>query len=441
MVGTRPELIVEGGTVLTMTEENPIIPDGRVLIAGGRILAVEPGREPASSRNEGVPKLDARGGIIMPGLVNAHNHAAMSLFRGFSDDLPLQQWLFEKIFPAEAKHLNPESVYWGSLLSCLEMIASGTTCFADGYFFQDATVKAVQAAGLRGVLAQGVIDFPAPGVPDPAENLRTAAAFLDRWQGVSELIRPGVFCHSPLTCRPETLQKALEISRDRGSPLQIHLSETLAEVAETQKRHGRRPAQLLGEIGLLGPDLVAVHAVHLDEAEMDLLQEREVRVVHVPESNMKLGSGAAPVRQMLGRGMRLGLGTDGPASNNDLDLFREMDSAAKLSKVSSLDPTALDAVTALKMATRWGAAVLGLGAEVGSLEKGKSADLIVVDIAQPHLCPLYDPFSALVYAAGGGDVRDVLVRGRVLLKDRRFTFLDPEEIMGRVREICRSIRP
>jgi 5-methylthioadenosine/S-adenosylhomocysteine deaminase len=375
----------------------------------------------------------------MPGLINGHTHTAMTLFRGLADDLPLKQWLFEKIFPAEAKFLNTDTVYWGSRLGCLEMIASGTTCFIDGYFFQDETVRAAHDSGLRALIAQGVIDFPAPGVEDPENNLKVAKEFVERWLGFSDLIMPGIFCHSPLTCSEKTLENAWEISQQFDLPLQIHLSETSDEVSEILKKAGKRPVHYLDELGLINDSLIAAHAVHLDDGEIECLKENGAKVVHVPESNMKLCSGVARVLDMVKLGMPIGLGTDGCSSNNNLDMLQEMDTAAKLSKVFNLDPVALEAETVLRMATTWGASVLGLEDHVGTLEVGKKADIIVVDLHGPNLCPVYDPLSALVYSASGADVKDVIVDGKVLMKDRKFATLDPNETMERVRRISSDI--
>jgi len=435
----RPDLIIEGGTVITMVEDQEPIPDAKVFVADGRIIDIR------GTNEEGLPPdchaevIDAKDAIIMPGLINAHTHVAMTLFRGFADDLPLKQWLFEKIFPAEAMFLNPDTVYWGSLLGCLEMIASGTTCLADGYFFQDETVRAIHESGLRALIAQGVMDYSAPGVEDPKENLKVAREFMERWLGFSDLIMPGIFCHSPLTCSDRTLRGAWELSKGFSLPLQIHLSETNEEVNEIMRNTGKRPVHYLDQLGLVDEKLIAAHAVHLDDKEMECLKEKGVKVVHVPESNMKLCSGISKVPEMVKMGLTVGLGTDGCASNNNLDLFQEMDSAAKLSKVSSLDPTSLNAKTVLKMATAWGAAILGLEEEIGTLEKGKKADIIVVDINSPHLCPIYDPISAIVYSADGADVKDVIVNGKLLMKDRKLTALDSAEIMEKVRRISRKI--
>lgn len=435
----NPDLIIKGGTAITMVNDAEPIRDAVIFIADGRITDIRKIGKDDRLLDFGAEIIDAKEAIIMPGLINAHSHTAMTLFRGLADDLPLKQWLFEKIFPAEAKFLNPDSVYWGSLLGCLEMISSGTTCFADGYFFQDHTVRAVHESGLRALIAQGVIDFPAPGVEDPKRNLAVAREFIEKWLGFSDLIMPGMFCHSPVTCSQQTLKGAWKISREFDLPLQIHLSETSEEVDEIIKREGKRPVHFLDQLGLISNGLIAAHAIHLDSEEMKLLNEKGVKIAHVPESNMKLCVGTAKVSKMIKLGLTVGLGTDGCASNNNLDLFQVMDIAAKLSKVTDLDPVSLDAKTVLNMATVWGASVLGLEKEIGTLEKGKKADIIVVDTHAPHLCPIYDPLSAIVYSASGADVKDVIVNGKVLMKDRSFKTLDKDEIMERVNNISKGI--
>ncbi len=438
--GRSPDLIIEGGMVLTMVDGREPLEKGRVLVRGDRILDIRSADEKEDDP-PGVAILDAGGGVVMPGLVNAHTHAAMTLLRGFADDLPLATWLYERIFPAEAEYMNEESVHLGTLLACLEMIGSGTTTFSDGYFFQDATIRAAHQSGLRAVVAQGIIDFPAPGIPDPKENLLHGKRFMEKWRRFSDLITPGLFCHSPVTCSASTLVGAMEISRSFSVPLQIHLSETREEVDEIVRRSGSRPVRYLDGLGLLDEGLVAAHGIHLDDDEIGLLAGKGAKIVHVPESNMKLSSGVARVRDLLAGGITVALGTDGTASNNDLDLFREMDSAAKLSKVTDMDPVSLDAVSVLKMATADGAKALGLERTIGTLEPGKKADIIVVDLDRPHLVPLYNPCSTLVYSAVGSDVKHVLVNGKLLYKDRRFLTLDDQEIMAKVRELCRKVVP
>ncbi len=435
-----PDLIIKGGLALTMTPDAGLIDDAQILVAGGRITAIGNATDVDAPESTAIDVIDAQNSIILPGLVNTHTHAAMTLFRGMADDLPLNEWLFENVFPAEERTLNDESVYYGTLLACLEMMASGTTCMADGYFFEDAVVRAVQEAGLRGLLAQGIIDFPAPGIPDPVDNVKRGREFIERWLDFSPRIIPGVFCHSPVTCSSRTLIRSMELSQEYQVPLQIHLSETDQEVSDIVSKTGKRPADYLDDLGLLNPQLIAAHAIHLNDDEIALIAERGTRVAHVPESNMKLSAGTARIMEMLKNGIPIGLGTDGPCSNNDLDLFCEMDSAAKLAKLADLDPTSLSALDTLCMATIGGARVLGLHEDIGSLEKGKRADIITVDLDRPHLCPLYNPASTLVYSATGADVKDVIVDGRILMKDRRFLTLDPSEVMARVGRIAESIR-
>jgi 5-methylthioadenosine/S-adenosylhomocysteine deaminase len=431
------DIIIEGGTLLTMVEGEEAMHDARLIISGDSIEAI------SDRQNTPLPEtgelINAEGAIVLPGLINTHGHSPMTLFRGMADDLPLKSWLFEHIFPAEARHINPDTVYWASLLACLEMIASGTTTCVDGYFLADAIVRATDKAGIRALVAQGVIDFPAPGVPDPKKNMDVALAFMERWIDLSDLITPGLFCHSPLTCAEKTLQQAHEISTRFDSRLQIHLSETREELKEIRKRTGLRPVFYLDDLGLLYSNVIAAHAIHLNEEEIDLLAERHVKIAHCPESNMKLGSGVAAIGRMLEKGVTVGLGTDGCASNNNLDLFAEMDTAAKLAKVASLDPTLLDARTVLHMATVGGARVIGLEEKIGTIQAGKKADIIIVDVNTPHMTPMYNPYSQLVYSATGGDVRDVIINGKIVYRERRFTTLDSEEIMNQVKSLRRDI--
>lgn len=436
----NPDLIIKDALLVSMVEGQEPMPETNLFVADGKIVEISKPKEGEKPPMRNVEIINAGGGIVMPGLINSHNHAAMTLFRGLADDLPLKKWLYEKIFPAEAQYLNTETVYSGALLACLEMIASGTTTFADGYFFQDATVKAVHESGLRALVAQGVIDFPAPGVKDPKENLKVAKGFIEKWLDFSDLITPGMACHGPVTCSADTLKGAWKISKDFNLPLQIHLSETEDEVKDIMKIHGSRPVQYLDNLGLINDSLIADHSIHLDDNELECLRKRGVKVVHVPESNMKLGAGIARVLEMTKMGLTVGIGTDGCSSNNNLDLFQEMDTAAKLSKVFPLNPIGLNAKTVIKMATVWGSEVLGLEKKIGTLEIGKQADIIVLDPRSPNLCPIYDPFSAIVYAASGGDVKDVIVNGKILMKDRKFVTLDPSEVMGRVRALAKRIR-
>jgi len=433
-----PDLIVKGGTLLTMVEGDFPHNNSSVFIKGDRIIDIKPfGALPTP---DGVEIIRAEKCIVMPGLVNGHCHTAMTIFRGYADDIPLKEWLFDKIFPAEAAHATPENVYWGTLLGCLEMIASGTTSFMDGYFFQDQTVRAVHQSGLRALLSQGILDFPAPGLSDPKENFRIVKGYIERHLRFSDLITPGIFCHSPVTCSYRTLVKAMELSIENSLPMQIHLSETRDEVDEIIRRTGKRPAMYLDDLGVLNNNLIAAHSIHLDDEELYAVCQKGVRIVHVPESNMKLSSGVARVSDMIKIGIKPGIGTDSCASNNNLDLFKEMDTAAKLGKVFTGNPVDMSAATVLKMATCWGAEAMGLKDKTGTIERGRKADIIVVDTRTPHMTPLYNPVSSIVYSANGSDVKDVIVNGKVLMKDREFLTLDRDEIMERVRVISRGIK-
>ncbi len=437
--GTHADLLISGGLVLTMSQKQELLDDGAVAVSGSRITAV--GEASVLRRQiRAAETLDASGCLVMPGLINLHTHAAMTCFRGLADDLPLQEWLQEYIFPAEASHINEETVYWATLLAVVEMIRSGTTTFCNGYFYEDGAARAVVASGIRAVLAQGVVDFPAPDIPDPRINLKAAEAYILRWRGKSSRLVPSIFCHSPYTCAPETLIGAKEICREHGVLFQIHLAETQAELDQIQQQYGRRPVDHLETLGLLDAKTLCHHAVRVNEREIDLFVSRAVGVSHNPESNMKLASGVAPLPKMLAAGVKVGLGTDGCASNNNLDMFQEMDTAAKLHKVHQGNPALSSALEIATMATNGGAAVLGMAEHIGSLEPGKKADLIIIDLNQPHLTPMYEPCSHLVYAARGADVRDVVIDGRLLMRRRQLLVADEREIMDRVREIADAIR-
>ena len=430
------DLLITNGTVLTMDAGGTLHCPGAVAIRKDRIAWVGPLAEAADMRAGRI--IDARGGLILPGLINTHTHAAMSLFRGLADDLPLMTWLQEHIFPAEAK-LNHDMVGIGTRLACAEMISSGTTCFCDMYLFEDAVAEAAHACGMRAVVGEVLYDFPSPNYGPVENGLAYTRDLIARWAG-NPLISIAVEPHSPYLCAPDLLVKAHRIAADNRVPLVIHLSETASEVEQIRTKHGRTPVGHLAELGLLGPDLVACHAVVLTDADIDLLKQSDVKVSHNPESNMKLASGVAPVPALQKAGVCVGLGTDGCASNNNLDLFTEMDTAAKLHKVHTLDPTVADAASVLRMATCDAARVLGMEDRIGSLEAGKLADVIVVDTVQPHLTPMYDPVSHLVYAVRGGDVSHVVINGRVLMENRAFSHLDVGKVMADARQQAQLIR-
>ncbi len=431
------DAVIANGLVVTVNPRGDVIEGGAVWVKDGRIARV--GLPPGGERPAAAETIDARGGIVLPGLVNAHTHLPMSLFRGLADDLPLERWLNDHIFPVEAAHLDPHTVRTGTLLSCAEMLLSGTTTCCDGYFFEDLVARAVEASGMRAVLAQGVIDFPAPGVPDPSRNVAAAAAFADRWRRRSPRVTPSIFCHTPCTCSEKTLRAAKAEADALGLTLQVHAAETRQERERIEAEKGCSPVAYLERIGVLDGNTLLAHAVWVDEEDIGILRRSGARVAHLPESNMKLAAGIAPVPEMIAAGIPVGLGTDGCASNNDLDLFAEMDTAAKVHKVRTMDPAVMDAGTVLRMATIEGARALGLGDRIGSIEVGKEADLVVVDTQAPHLTPLYRPESHLVYAARGADVRCVMVAGKLLVRDRRLLGLDLGEILRDARGIAARI--
>jgi 5-methylthioadenosine/S-adenosylhomocysteine deaminase len=422
------DLVVRNATVVTVDAQRRVIRDGAVAILGGRIAAVGPAAE-IGARYQGRETLDAGGGIVLPGLVNAHTHAPMVLFRGIADDLKLMDWLQKYIFPAEARNVTAEFVKAGTRLAALEMIRSGTTTFVDMYYFEDQVAEAAKEAGLRTVAGQTIIGFPAPDNKTVAEALAYTDRFLKRWAG-DPLVVPAVAPHSAYLVDPDTLRASRALADRYGAPILIHLSESQDEQATVKDRYKKTPTVHLRDLGVLRKGLLGAHGIWLDAGDRAILKEAGAGVAHCPQSNMKISSGPAPVRDILAEGLPLGLGTDGAASNNDLDMFEEMLTAALLAKHVTGDPTVAPAPAVLEMATRGGARALGMEDRLGSLEPGKRADLIVVDLSAPRLNPLYDAVSHLVYAAKGADVRHVVVEGRIVMRDRRITTLDEAAVLA-----------
>jgi 5-methylthioadenosine/S-adenosylhomocysteine deaminase len=429
------DILITNGTIVSMDGKVGLVAQGSVAVQGERIIDLGPADD--LSHWIAGQSIDARGGIIMPGLVNTHTHAAMTLFRGLADDLPLMTWLNDHIFPAEAG-LDYDKVLAGSKLACAEMILSGTTCFCDMYLFEEAVARAADEAHIRAVVGEVLYDFPSPNYGPIEKGFEYTASMMKTWHG-HPLVGVAVEPHSPYLCAPQLLEKAAQLARENGSLLVIHVAETQSEVTTMKERYGRSPVAHLAELGVLGPDLLACHCVALDETDMTLMKEHDVKVAHNPESNMKLASGVAPVPDLLKKGIVTGLGTDGCSSNNNLDLFAEMDSAAKLHKVHRLDPTVVDAQSVLKMATIEAAKALGLGEEIGSLTIGKRADIIVIDTAKPHLTPMYNPFSHLVYAVNGADVSHSVINGRLVMSERRLLTMDLDAVMASAIRIAEQI--
>ncbi len=408
------------------------------MVKGDTIVAVGP-RGEIDARYAATQTIDAKGKLVLPGFINGHTHVPMTLFRGLHDDVTLNDWLYKYIFPAEAKNVNEEFVRWGTRLAAAEQIRGGVTTFADMYYFEDAVAEETKAAGMRGVLGETFIDFPAPDNKSEAEMLAYTERFLKKWQG-DPLIHAAVAPHSIYTCSQKTLQDSAALARKYHAPILIHTAEMKKEWEDSQKQNGMSPVQYLDKIGLLGPDVVSAHCIFVDEADRKTLAHKQVGCVHNPSSNMMIASGVSPVAEMRAAGVAVGLGTDGPAgSNNDLDLMEEIDLAAKLAKITKLDPLALNAKAVVEMATIDGARALHMEKEIGSLEPGKKADLIVISLDKPNAVPMYDIYAQIAYALKGSDVETVVIGGRIVMRDRKLLTVNEEDAMAKAREYKKSI--
>jgi 5-methylthioadenosine/S-adenosylhomocysteine deaminase len=423
-------LLIEDVTVITMDKYRRIIPKGAVLAESGKITFVGSVDEVPNDLPANLGRISGRGRIAMPGFVNTHTHAAMTLFRGYADDLPLQEWLETKIFPIEAR-LSAEDVYWGTLLACMEMIRSGTTTFADMYFSMDEAAKAVEESGIRACLSIGMGSLDGKG----DEKLAKSVEFCQRWQGaaggrITTMLGP----HAPYTCSRSFLSKVAQSAVDLGVGVHIHISETEREVEDCKRQFRMSPVGFVEASGVFQAPVLAAHCVAVSDQDIEILAEHDVRVAHNPGSNMKLASGVSPVPKMMRAGITVGLGTDGAASNNNLDMIEEMRLAALLHKVSLKESTAMPARTCLEMATIDGAACLGLEDSVGSLEVGKRADIILIDFDAPHLTPTstVDLASHIVYSSCGADVSTVVIDGVVVMDDRKIIGIDEEKVMSEV---------
>lgn len=430
-VGAQPavtgvDLLILGGTVVTMDAERRVIENGSVAIRDGKIIAV--GTKVEVSGYRARRTVNAAGKVVIPGLINTHTHVPMTLFRGIGDDMDLQEWLTKYIFPAEAKNVDEAFVRAGTRLGLAEMIRGGTTTYCDMYYFEDAIADETSKAGVRDVLGQTVIDFPVPDAKTFADGLEVTEKFIKKWQG-NALITPAIAPHAPYTVSENNLTDARAMSDRLKAPLLIHLAEADTETKAIQEKYdGKRPIEFLESINFFNDRTIAAHVVHANEAELDILKRRNVGIGHNPHSNMKLASGVAPVPMMLAKDMNVGLGTDGAASNNDLNLWEEMDTAAKLHKVFSSDPKVVSAVQVFEMATIRGARALHMADSIGSIEAGKLADIVIVDMDGLHQTPMYNIYSHLVYATKSTDVRTVIIHGRIVMQDRRLLTLNENAI-------------
>ncbi len=435
---TAVSLVVRNGIVITVDGDRRILSPGSIAVNGSDIVAID---TPANiaARYTAADTIDATGKVVMPGLINTHTHAAMVMYRGLGNDLALMDWLQKYIFPAEAKTVSPEFVRVGTRLALLEMIQSGTTLYADMYYFEEEVARVTKAAGLRGVLGQTVIEFPVPDAKTPADALRRTEAFAKEFAN-DELITPSVAPHAVYTLDARTLTAVSDLARRLTIPVQIHLAETSAETGLSQERHHMRPVAILDSLKFWAPVTIAAHAVWITPDEITLLKRRNVGVSNNPESNMKLSSGTAPVMGYRQAGVNVGIGTDGAASNNDLDMFEAMRQAAFQQKLITMDPTAISAPEALEMATIGGARVVGQHARVGSLEPGKRADLIVVGLSKARQVPLFDPVAQIVYSSRGDDVETTIVNGKVLMRDRKMLTLDEARVLSDARAAADLVR-
>lgn len=435
--GVNADYLIINALVVTMDDSFRIIENGAIAVNDGEIIELGHTAdlmEVFKARH----LIDAKGKLVLPGFINTHTHSPMTIFRGYADDLHLREWLFDHIFPVEAEFVNPENVRTGTRLAIAEMLLGGTTTFNDMYFYADEMARVVDQVGIRAVLTESLIDFAVPNNPSPEHTLRTSEKLLAKWAN-HPLVTIGVSAHSPYTTSAGIIKKGKELADKHRVPFNIHVAETRGEVEFTQKEFGMSPVEYLDSIGALGSNVVAAHSVHLNADDIQIFARRGVGVAHNPQCNMKLASGVAPVPAFLKAGVKVGIGTDGVASNNDLDLFDEIRSAAFVHKLSNDDPTVLNARAALEMATIGGARVLGMDHLIGSIEIGKRADIIIVDMDQPHAHPVFNIYSLIVYSMRGSDVETVLVDGRLMVFKRKLVTLDLGRLYQKVDQLARKI--
>lgn len=432
------DLIISGGKTLLMDSSNTCLENAGIAVHDSVIIEIGK-KEDILKKYAARELINAEGSLTMPGFINTHTHAAMTCFRGIADDLELMDWLNNYIFPAEAKNVNEHLAYWGSLLACAEMIKSGTTTFCDMYIFEDETARAAKEAGMRCLVGEVLFDFPSPSCKTPEEGLAYTRRLAEKWQDdplVNIIVEP----HALYTCSSSLLQDAKKIADDHHLMRGIHLLENQSERDQLQDKFGKSAVSFLQDIGYLNDRLLAFHCVCMSREEMELFAKHNCKVSHNPASNMKLANGIASVPEMIEAGITVGLGTDGCASNNTLDMIRDMSTAARLHKIAHLDPTVMDAKTVVRMATINGARALGMERLVGSLETGKKADIIIIGLNKPHLTPIFNEYSHLVYAASGADVDTVVINGKVVMKDRRLLTIHENDVMDEVREIAVKVK-
>ena len=436
------DLLITNATVVTMDASRRVIENGVVGVRSDSIVLVGSSSDLLQQAPKGrtaKETINARGALVLPGFINGHTHVPMTLLRGLHDDVTLDDWLRRYIFPAEAKNVTEDFVRWGTRLAAAEQIRFGVTTFADMYYFEDAIAEETKAAGMRGVLGETFIDFPAPDNKTNSAMLEYTEKFLKRWQG-DPLIHPAVAPHSIYTCSAKTLQGAAALARKYHAPILIHVAEMKKELDDSLAQNHATPVQYLEKLAILGPDVVAAHCIYVNKTDEAILASHQTGCVHNPSSNMMLASGAAPIVEERGAGIAVGLGTDGPAgSNNDLDLMEEMDLAAKLQKITQMDPRALSAKTVVEMATIDGARALHMEKEIGSLEPGKKADIVLIGLNEPNAVPMYDIYSQLAYSLKGDDVHTVIIGGRIVMRDKKVLTVDEPAVFAKAREYGKKV--
>jgi len=427
------DIAIVNALVVTVNKSDEVIPSGCIVITGNKITDI--GSMDILANYSPSKTIDAKGKLVMPGMVNSHTHAAMTIFRGMADDMPLEEWLNDHIFPAEAKHVRAETVELGTKLAVLEMLRSGTTTFADMYYFEDEVAKVCKDVGIRGLLGEGVLGFPVPGHPSSDHALKFTEELIQQYQH-DDLVHIAVGPHAPYTCPEYLMKECRELANKYSVPLHIHLSETQKEYEQCIVQTGKTPVQYLERAGILDGKTIAAHCVFASEEDVSAMQKFATGIAHNPQCNMKLVSGVAPVVNFQKAGLAVGLGTDGVVSNNNLDMFEEMKTCSLIHKLRTQNPTAMDAKTVIRMATIEGAKVLGLDDKIGSLEKGKLADLVIINTNQPHLVPMYNVFSQIVYSLKGNDAETVLVNGKIVMQGCHIAHIDEQAVKEEIQELA-----
>ncbi|HBF88618.1 MAG TPA: S-adenosylhomocysteine deaminase [Bacteroidales bacterium] len=435
----KVDLIIEGGIIATVNDKTGIVSKDKVIVIDKTKIIFVGNKTDAINVYSANDVIDASDKLVLPGLVNSHTHTPMTLFRGVADDIVLKDWLYEYVFPLEAKYINKENTRLGAKLAFIEMIRTGTTTFNDMYYFTDDIAQVAEEAGLRAVLSEGLIDFPSPNTKTPEEGFKYTEDLLNKYKN-NELITIATAAHAPYTCSPELLKKSKALADKYNVPYHIHLSETAWEVGIIKEKYGKTPTQHLDNLGILGENVIAAHSVHLTPEDLKIYAKRKVGVAHNPQCNMKLSSGAAPIPEMLAMGIKVGLGTDGVVSNNDLDMFGEMKTCSILHKFVSNNPTVTSAKTVFELSTLGSAKVLGMEDKIGSIDVGKKADLIIIDLHRPHLTPMYNLYSQIVFAMKGSDVETVIVNGRIIMKENKLLTIDEDKVIAEVNEFAKEIK-